>query len=564
LRDVKKRISLILVVFLCLGCLSSAAAGTDFTDVPGDSWAGAYIRQAVSLGIINGYGNQRFGYGDNVSRAQFSAMLVRLFGWEPARPAVASFSDNDPSQWYFSDVETAVAHGAVLTDSPVFRPNDSITRMEMAVMLVRALGYDTLAKSQADRSLPFKDVTEETGYIAIARDFGIITGVSETSFRPNDSATREQAAAMMIRLYNLVHAKTDFLHGFYAISSYSQRDLIPSLDAVSFGWSRLQYTASGEVLLNQTSAGGNPFSLPTGYAEVTKIAREAGTAANLSVFMDTAQTVTMADGRVSNACREILLEPKNRTEAIRQIKTALTGEIPYGGVTIDFEGMKGEALKAGLNAFLKELRESLYGSGLSLFVCVPPATADGYYFDAYDFRTIGEYADRVILMAHDYEASTLTSSLMAAGFTATPLTPISSVYYALKAVTDPETGVKDTGKVALALSFGSVQWMLSGGAVQNAAAFTPTPQAIYNRLLNPETVLHYSERYQNPYLTYSSGGMDSIVWYEDERSVEAKLRLARMFGITGVSVWRLGLIPDYDSPADREIYYNVSDVLLKR
>jgi hypothetical protein len=37
---------------------------------------------------------------------------------------------------------------------------------------------------------------------------------------------------------------------------------------------------------------------------------EAGTAANLSVFMDTAQTVTMADGRVSNACREILLNRK--------------------------------------------------------------------------------------------------------------------------------------------------------------------------------------------------------------------------------------------------------------
>jgi hypothetical protein len=141
MRAIKKLIAVIIAAWLCFSCLSSAASGTDFTDVPHDSWAGAYIMQAVSLGIINGYGNQRFGYGDNVSRAQFSAMLVRLFGWEPARPAAASFSDNDPSQWYFDEIETAAAHGAVLTDSPVFRPNDSITRMEMAVMLVRALGY---------------------------------------------------------------------------------------------------------------------------------------------------------------------------------------------------------------------------------------------------------------------------------------------------------------------------------------------------------------------------------------------------------------------------------------
>jgi hypothetical protein len=157
LRDVKKRISLILVVFLCLGCLSSAAAGTDFTDVPGDSWAGAYIRQAVSLGIINGYGNQRFGYGDNVSRAQFSAMLVRLFGWEPARPAVASFSDNDPSKWYFSDVETAVAHGAVLYGFARFPPQRFDYPDGNGGHAGARFGYYTLAKSQ--RIVPFRSRT---------------------------------------------------------------------------------------------------------------------------------------------------------------------------------------------------------------------------------------------------------------------------------------------------------------------------------------------------------------------------------------------------------------------
>ena len=65
----------------------------------------------------------------------------------------------------------------------------------------------------------------------------------------------------------------------------------------------------------------------------------------------------------------------------------------------------------------------------------------------------------------------------------------------------------------------------------------------------------------NPYIEYTvDDGRHYKLWYEDTQSVAAKLQLARMFGITGVSVWRLGTIPDRAELP----YYNVASYLTQR
>ena len=63
-----------------------------------------------------------------------------MFGWDAASPGAPSFSDCPASHWAYSYVETALAHG-VMDAGGAFRPEDYISREEMAVMLVRALGY---------------------------------------------------------------------------------------------------------------------------------------------------------------------------------------------------------------------------------------------------------------------------------------------------------------------------------------------------------------------------------------------------------------------------------------
>ena len=169
----------------------------------------------------------------------------------------------------------------------------------------------------------------------------------------------------------------------------------------------------------------------------------------------------------------------------------------------------------------------------------------GAYFDAYDYRALGDAADKVILMAHDYAAVTMDDASMARGFTTTPVTPFDEIYYALRCATDPETGVSDLDKLALGVSTsGTAGWTLADGRVTNRQANHPAQETILKRLAQPDTTVTYSETYRNPYMVYlDDSGNTNVLWYENGQSVSDKLALARMFGVTGVSVWRLGAIP---------------------
>ena len=154
----------------------SPAASAAFSDAEG-TWAAEVIEKAEGYGLMNGYPDGTFGVGKELTRGEFVAVLCRMFGWDAASPGAPSFSDCPASHWAYSYVETALAHG-VMDAGGAFRPEDYISREEMAVMLVRALGYGTLAQSLSGLELPFDDITDNRGYIAIAYDIGMITGVA--------------------------------------------------------------------------------------------------------------------------------------------------------------------------------------------------------------------------------------------------------------------------------------------------------------------------------------------------------------------------------------------------
>jgi spore germination protein YaaH len=181
------------------------------------------------------------------------------------------------------------------------------------------------------------------------------------------------------------------------------------------------------------------------------------------------------------------------------------------------------------------------------------------YFDGYDYRTIGEVADKVILMAHDYYAKKLNNTEMESGYTITPLSPINEIYYALKSITDIDTGVQDLNKIWLQISYDSVQWKLKDGKVINSYPYSPDYESIRQRLLTDVT-MNYSNLYRNPYISFFDDRDEThnVLWYEDSRSVEAKIKLAKMFGIKGISLWRLGNIPDYEeADTAKKIYMDV-------
>lgn len=526
--------------------ISSAVCFTAFaspySDVPEDHWAYNEIKSAGEIGFMSGMGDGTFGLGQNVTRAQFVSMLVRMFGWQQAQGT--SYSDVDPSAWYYNDVMTASAMGA-LGNETGFRPNDNITREEIAVMLVRALGYDELAKEFSDTYLPFNDVSSNKGYISLAYDFGIVSGKTANSFDPYGTALREEAAAMMMRCYNKYNSYLDFVHGFYAFSSYSQKEMASKMDAVSFGWSRMEYSDDEGVVVNTTAANDNEWSVPEGYTGIVEYLNDNSVNTNLNIYMSASE---------SDDAEIILGSEENREEAVDVIIEELTvdynqlGYNPYDGVTIDFENLRGN-MRDNFTEFLRKLNQELDLIGKNLYVTVQPNMKNSTYFDGYDFKAIGEIADKVILMAYDYNAKSIPQDVMDSGFTTTPVTPFDEVYYALKTITDDITGVADKNKVVLGISMSNIGWTVVNGQITNSRGNTYSYSEIAD-MIDDGAEVKYSDKYKNPYLIYDSDDGKEIVWYENSRSIADKVKLAEMLGVSGISVWRLGLIPQESGELD--------------
>lgn len=523
-----------LTVCLLLSLLAvPAAAAGRYSDVPEGDWAAEVIEKATEYGLIQGKGDGTFGYGEYMNRASFVTVLCRMFGWEMVSPEKPSFSDCPPGEWYYSAVETALANGAI--DSGLyFRPDDDISRQDMAVMLVRALGYENLALTQASAELPFADVTENRGYLALAYEFGVINGVAQADgsllFLPGHSSTRQEAAAMLVRVYEKYHADIEFLHGFYAMSSYGQIDMAGEMDAVSLGWARMSLDESGTPYVNQSASGGNEWAVPQGAELATDALEEAGVDCNLSVY---------AAGSDLTA----ILSAGNRQTAVEQLVRA-AGD--YVGLTIDFEGL-GASLRTPFTQFMTALRAAL-PEEKALWVCVQP---DEWY-GGYDYRALGEICGKVILMAHDYQDTNLPQGWVGTSQTRNAPAPINKVYEALRAITDPDTGVADTGKIALAVSISSVGLKVDeNGLLASTDIYTPAPDTLAARMEQSDAVRTWDAAAATPYLTYSADGEHYKVWYEDAQSIMAKVNLAHMFGVDGLSIWRLGIIPNY---ADTQSY----------
>lgn len=531
-----------LAAVLTAACPLSLSAAS-YSDTAGH-WAQAIIDKAKQYGLMVGDETGAFHPDEYLNRASFVTVLCQMFDWTVEKPQSPSYIDCPTTHWAYGYVETARAHG-VIDGSGSFRPDDQISREEMAIMLVRALGYQDLAEHYAGDENPFSDVTENAGYITLAWQIGMVSGIQEGNtllFKPNLSATRAEAATMLVQVYERYSSKLDWLHGFYAISSYSQISLTASMDAVSLGWARMEYTADGGPTVNTTSANGNGWNIPQDPTAATSYFQQEHVPYNLCVFGSAADSVALSDGTTTSTVGAVTSSSASRAQAI----SALVGlSQSYSGLTIDFEGLKDQnGLKENFVSFMTELRAAL-PAGKSLYVCVQP----GPYMDGFDFRALGQVCDKVILMAHDYRPPVSDLKVGSVPSESFAVTPFYKIYAALTEITDPDTGVQDKSKIALAVSMDTTGFQIDeSGKVVESKYVRPALSTLAKRLAQSDTVITYSSTARNPYAVYTDeNGLRYKVWYEDAQSITDKIELARMFGINGLSIWRLGNIPTYDN-----------------
>lgn len=410
-----------------------------------------------------------------------------------------------------------------------------LTREKAAALIIKLMGYEGIAKDYKNSTL-YKDVTAYKGEIHIVSQLGIMSGTGTGLFTPTKPVTYEQAKIITQRIQNKLNKPATWNHAFYAISSSSQMELIPTYDAVSFGWAQVGYDAAKQSFGIQTTQG--DFKVPTGFQKPLDLAKSNGVETYLMVFFEDK----------NGMAKQLLNNEPQVDKLIKQIVDLSNGITKDGvtrafdGVTIDFENFISSDLAMPYTKFLSKLKTQLKLHNKKLNVAVPPTI----HFKGYDYRGIGEYADKVILMAHDYSTKSLTPFEQEIGRTITPLTPINEVYASFAAITNSATGIQDKSKIVLQISYGALQWQTKEGKVINSKAYTPTYDKIYARLKNSSTQSLYDETYQNPYAVYEENGISNIIWYENNKSVKAKTDLAKLFGIQGISYWRLGMIPFYE------------------
>ncbi|WP_020619352.1 S-layer homology domain-containing protein [Paenibacillus daejeonensis] len=163
-------------------------------------WAQEATQLMGALGLIEGKPS-----GDDfvfdpkgiTTRAEFTKILVSLLFFETAETQAAGFTDVPENAWYASYVNIAKSENLIggYADN-TFKPNAAITRQDAAVIIARAFELSASASAPS-----FGDVTATYAVDAIraVAEAGIMQGYSG-SFRPQDAITREELAVVALRL----------------------------------------------------------------------------------------------------------------------------------------------------------------------------------------------------------------------------------------------------------------------------------------------------------------------------------------------------------------------------
>ncbi len=180
---------------------------SEYTDLTGYEWAEESIAALSELGIVNGTGDGKFSPAQNVTRAEFTTMLMRAFG-EDTTAAATTFADVAADEWYTVPIGKAVALGiANGYEDGTFGLNDNITREDMMVMAYRtttALGIDIPQKKAYDSFVDQGDISDyaveavEKMYCA-----EIINGIGGGMLDPKGYADRAQSAKIIYGLINM-------------------------------------------------------------------------------------------------------------------------------------------------------------------------------------------------------------------------------------------------------------------------------------------------------------------------------------------------------------------------
>jgi hypothetical protein len=185
-----------------------AEPAVKLTDI-GSHWAKSAIERAVALGFVNGYEDGTFRPDSTVKRSEFAVMISRALklGTPAEQAAGKAFADADSIPGWAKPYVAQAARAGIVTgyDDNTFRADRQISRAEIAVMIVRAMGLNV----DAEAAVTFADADQipqwARGSVAAAAELGIIRGRGGNRFAANAPATRAESVTLILAM--LDHSK---------------------------------------------------------------------------------------------------------------------------------------------------------------------------------------------------------------------------------------------------------------------------------------------------------------------------------------------------------------------
>ena len=170
---------------------------TGFVDVPASAYYADAVKWAVEKGITTGTSATTFSPEASCTRAQMVTFLWRAAGSPAPKATTTAFTDLDKSAYYYDAVLWAVEQGITTgTSATTFSPNATVTRGQTVTFLYRFAGQPAVSGSS------FTDVNSSDYYAAAvqwAKEQGITSGTSDTTFSPTNDCTRGQIVTFLYR-----------------------------------------------------------------------------------------------------------------------------------------------------------------------------------------------------------------------------------------------------------------------------------------------------------------------------------------------------------------------------
>jgi len=203
-----------LITATLFGATNAHAQMERFIDVPKGHWSEDSIDHLTEQKVISGYGNGKFGFGDNVTRGQVAAIISRYLKLENTGSTSKHFSDIH-GHMFENNIKAVAQKGLMTGDSSTdkFRPDDTLTRYEMAVILQKAFHLSVKTNDL------FYDVPNNfwaTDAVRSLYSNGITKGIGNYQYGGEMNVTREQFATFMYKAIN--------------VSPYFVPDSIPAKD----------------------------------------------------------------------------------------------------------------------------------------------------------------------------------------------------------------------------------------------------------------------------------------------------------------------------------------------